>query len=154
MRQPTLPADGGCRCGAVRFRLTEPPVVTAVCHCHGCQRMTGGAYSTTATVSVGGFAVTQGEPVRGGMREGPGIHRHCPDCLSWVFTEIEGMDFVNVRATMFDDATWFAPFMESQTMEALPWALVAAPRTFERFPQPEQYAELMQAYAEATAASS
>lgn len=151
MRQPTLPAEGGCRCGAVRFRLTEPPVVTAVCHCLGCQRMTGGAYSTTATVPAGGFAVIVGEPVRGGLRTGAGVHQHCPDCHSWVFTEIEGMDFVNIRATMFDDATWFAPFMESQTVEALPWARVAAPRSFARFPDAADYPELMTAYAKAAA---
>lgn len=149
MRQPTLPAEGGCRCGALRFRLTELPVVTAVCHCHGCQRMTGGAYSTTATVPSGGFAVIAGEPVRGGTGEGPGAHQHCPECHSWVFTDIDGMDFVNVRATMLDDAGWFAPFLESQTVEALPWALVAAPHSFERFPAPEQYPELMAAYAAA-----
>lgn len=151
MRQPTLPAEGGCRCGAVRFRLTEPPVVTAVCHCLGCQHMTGSTYSTTATVPESGFAVIRGEPVRGGTREGPQAHRHCPDCQSWLFTEIDGMPFVNVRATLFDDAGWFAPFIENQTVEALPWARVAAPKSFERFPDPAEYPELMTAYAEAAA---
>ncbi len=31
------------------------------------------------------------------------------------------MNFVNVRATMLDDATWFTPFIESYTCEKLLW---------------------------------
>lgn len=151
MRQPDLPADGGCRCGAVRFRITQPPMVTGICHCHGCQRMTGGAYSTTATFPAKGFAVTGGETVRGGTRGGWQQHQHCPDCHSWLFTSfaLEEMPFVNVRETMLDDASWFAPFIESQTVEALPWALVAAPHSFPRFPDEADYPRLMSDYANA-----
>ena len=151
MRQPTLPAEGGCRCGALRFRITEAPLLTGICHCRGCQRMTGGPYSSTVTVPVAGFAVTAGAPARGGTREGPGHHEHCPACMSWVFTrfELPEMPFVNVRATMLDDASWFAPFTESQTAEALPWALVAAPHSYTRFPGEADYPTLVAAYADA-----
>ena len=35
----------------------------------------------------------------------------------------EGMDwFVNLRPTMLDDTSWFAPFVETFTGEKLPWA--------------------------------
>jgi len=38
--------DGGCLCGSVRYRATQPPLRTLVCHCSFCQRMTGSlAYS-------------------------------------------------------------------------------------------------------------
>ena len=156
MRQPDLPAEGGCRCGAVRFRITQPPMMTSVCHCHGCQHMTGGAYSTTAMIHGTALEEVTGRSVRGGLRSGMAHHQHCPDCHGWVFTrfDVEAMPFVNVRATMFDDASWFAPFMESQTVEALPWARVAAPRSFERFPHAADYPELIEAYAKAAAAGS
>lgn len=155
MRQPDLPADGGCRCGAVRFRITQAPLITGVCHCRGCQRMTGGAYSATVTIPEGGFAVSTGETRRGGTREGWHQHEHCPDCMSWVFTrfDVAEMPFVNVRATMLDDASWFAPFIETQTAEALPWALVAAPHSFPRFPEEADYPALMATYAEAASAA-
>lgn len=36
--------EGGCLCGAVRYRVTMPPQRGSVCHCTGCQRRTGSAF--------------------------------------------------------------------------------------------------------------
>ncbi len=106
MAQLTLPQEGRCRCGQVRFRITAPPLLTMACHCTGCQRMTGSAFSLSAAIPSEGFAVTQGEPVIGGLH-GPSRHYFCPHCLSWLFTRPEGLDhFVNVRSTMLDDPAW------------------------------------------------
>ncbi|WP_174278564.1 GFA family protein [Sphingomonas bacterium] len=43
---------GGCRCGACRYEIAidELPRVYA-CHCHVCQRWTGGAFSLQALVA-------------------------------------------------------------------------------------------------------
>ena len=62
-----LPWEGGCRCGRVRLRVTEPPLLASACHCTGCQRMSSSAFSLTLTVPSGGFEVTAGEPVVGGL---------------------------------------------------------------------------------------
>ena len=32
-----LPWDGGCRCGRVRFQITQPPLITSACHCAYCK---------------------------------------------------------------------------------------------------------------------
>lgn len=147
-----LPAEGGCRCGQLRFRITRPPLATAVCHCIGCQRMSGSAFSTTIITPGPGFEVIAGRSVPGGLR-GPSLHHHhCPDCLSWVFTRAEGMDFVNVRATMLDDASWFSPFIETWTAEKLPWVTVPAVRSFEQFPAFDAYPGLVADYAARLAA--
>ena len=50
-----LPSDGGCRCGRLRFRLTEVPWLETAFHCRGCQRMTASASSTTLVVPEGGM---------------------------------------------------------------------------------------------------
>lgn len=145
---PQLPLDGGCRCGQVRFRISRPPILTMACHCTGCQRMTASAFSLSAAIPTDGFAVTAGEPVIGGLH-GQIRHFHCPHCLSWMFTRPDPIDwFVNVRATLLDDARWFTPFVETYTCEALPWARTPAKHSFERFPDFEDYAALTQAYAE------
>lgn len=147
MTMPALPLDGGCRCGKVRFRISAPPLITAVCHCLGCQRMTAGAFSTTVMVPADGFAVTAGEPVIGGLHGEQSHHHHCDWCKSWLFTTF-AMPFVNVRATMLDDVSWFAPYIESYTSEALPWAKTGAARSFPQFPSREEYGPLMAEYAE------
>jgi hypothetical protein len=123
-------------------------MLTSACHCTGCQRMTGSAFSTTVTVPSDGFEVTDGKTELGGLR-GPQIrHHHCPDCSSWVFTRVEGMDaFVNLRATMLDDPSWFSPFAEFYTSEMLPWAATPAVHSFEKFPEFETYADLAAEYA-------
>ena len=73
MKDWKLPWEGGCRCGEVRFRVSAPPLLTAACHCTGCQRMSSSAYSLSAAIPSDGFEVTQGEPVLGGLK---GSTRH------------------------------------------------------------------------------
>lgn len=142
-----LPWDAGCRCDRTRMRITQPPLVTMACHCRGCQRMTASAFSLSLLVPSTGFEVVTGEPVRGGLQ---GIHGqfYCGHCKSWLYTRPHGMDaFVNVRATMLDDASWFVPFMETATDEALPWARTAATVSFREFPPPEAYGPIIASFA-------
>lgn len=40
--------EGGCLCGAVRYRVMTTPVRTSVCHCRFCQRRTGSAFGIGA----------------------------------------------------------------------------------------------------------
>ena len=109
--------------------------------------MSASAFSLSLAIPAEGFALLQGEPVIGGLH-GATRHFHCPHCMSWMFTRPEGLDhFVNLRATMLDDATWVAPFIETWTREKLPWATTSAPHSFETFPAFEAYATLTADYA-------
>ena len=138
---------GTCRCGETRFEVTAVPIMTMACHCTGCQRMTASAFSLSALYASGAFRVVSGEPIIGGLR-GATRHYFCPQCLSWLFTRPEGLDeFVNVRATMFDNAREFVPFIETYTSEKLPWAAVSAVHSFERFPSAEDYPRLVAEFA-------
>ena len=148
---PAPPLAGGCRCGQVRFRITAPPLITMACHCTGCQKMTASAFSLSALIPASAFTVTQGCPVIGGMH---GVDRHyfCPHCMSWLFTRPHGIDeFVNVRATMLENAEDYPPFMETWTSEKLPWATTSAVEHFAQLPGPEDFPRLLQAYAEFSA---
>jgi hypothetical protein len=138
---------GECRCGQVRLRVWGAPVLTMACHCTGCQRMTASAFSLSTFYPSSNFQVDQGEPVIGGLH---GATRHfcCPHCMSWLFTRPEGLDdFVNVRATMLNNAKDFTPFIEFYTSEALPWATTSAVHSFETDPSDEQFAELVEEFA-------
>jgi hypothetical protein len=148
MTQPTLPCEGGCRCGRVRVRISAPPLLTMACHCAGCQRMTASAYSLSAAIPADGFEIIQGEPVIGGLH-GPAVgHHFCPWCMSWMFTRMEGLEwFVNVRAAVFDDPSWFSPFIETWTSEKLPWASTPAVHSYDAIPPMEVYEALIKEYA-------
>ena len=148
MPKPALPMEGSCRCGATRIRITAPPLMTAACHCRGCQKMAASAYSLTAMIPTQGFEVIAGEPVRGGAAGDQLSHMCCPDCMTWMFTRITGLDmFLNVRPTMLDDPSWFTPFIETMTAEKLPWAQTPARHSFEGFPPMEAFEALMAEFA-------
>ncbi len=36
--------EGGCSCGAIRYKLTNTPLIVHACHCRDCQRVTGSAF--------------------------------------------------------------------------------------------------------------
>jgi hypothetical protein len=143
-----LPLDGGCRCDRIRIRITEAPIMTAVCHCPGCQRMSSSAFSLTAMCLASGFAVTKGKPVVGGLHRQDLPHFFCGDCMTWMFTRPTLLPHVvNVRPTMLDDHGWFAPFLETYARTRLPWAHTGAVRSFEEFPPMDAFDGLLQEYA-------
>ncbi|WP_304169186.1 GFA family protein [Phenylobacterium aquaticum] len=148
MPTPSLPLAGGCRCGQVRFSISAPPLITMACHCRGCQRMTASAFSLSVLVPSAGFAVTQGEPVIGGLHGSP-KHFHCAHCMSWMFTRPDDAPhLVNVRSTLLDDPTGFAPFMQTCVKDRLPWVSLPAAYSFDEFPGMADYPAMLQAYAE------
>jgi len=141
------PLSGSCRCGDVGLLISAAPLLTMACHCTGCQRMSASAFSLSAAIPSTAFAVTRGEPVIGGLHGSP-RHYFCPNCMSWIFTRVDGMDwFVNLRPTMLDDSTWFTPFIETWTSEKLAWATTGAVHSFEKFPPFEAYEDLTRKFA-------
>jgi len=145
-------AEGGCRCGRLRLRVTGAPLFTAACHCRGCQRMASSAFSLTSCYPTGQFEVIAGEPVLGGLH-GAARHYFCPHCLSWAFTRPDGMDdIVNLRTTLLDDPPRTPPFLETFTSEALPWAKTGAAHRFEALPPIERFPDLMAEFAQNGAA--
>ena len=140
---------GECRCAKVRFQVDAQPALTMACHCTGCQKMTASAFSLSALYPASAFRLVQGSTVLGGL-QGAQRHHFCAFCKGWLFTVPAGMDdWVNVRATLLDNAQEFVPFMETCTREKLPWVQLPTTFSFENFPKPEQFQALGSAFAQA-----
>ena len=43
--------EGGCLCGAIRYRVKGNPLGAQVCHCTYCQRLTGSAFDVEVSIS-------------------------------------------------------------------------------------------------------
>ena len=141
-----LPWEGGCRCGAVRIRVTKPPMLAAACHCTGCQSMSASAFSLSLALPADGLEVIAGETELGGLDRD--MHHFCGRCLTWMFTRPPGMDwFVNLRPSILDEHGWFAPFVEIFTGEKLPWAVTGARHSFATVPELAAFEPLMADYA-------
>src|SRR5260221_12156690 len=80
--------EGGCACGAVRYRLRSAPMFVHCCHCLNCQRQTGSAFVINAVIETSNIDAT-GElraiPV---PREGaPHDIHHCATCQIAVWSD-------------------------------------------------------------------
>ena len=53
--------EGGCVCGAVRYRVKGHPVFGAVCHCRFCQRRLGSAFATVAYFDAANVEILHGD---------------------------------------------------------------------------------------------
>ena len=74
---------GGCGCGAVRWKLSEPALGAAYCHCTRCQRRTGSGWSLYALAAPGSLEFTAGEDLIGAWRpEGGWPKTFCSSCGS------------------------------------------------------------------------
>lgn len=53
-------AEGGCACGAVRYRVTSAPMIVHACHCRNCQRQTGSSNAVNALIEADRVIVRSG----------------------------------------------------------------------------------------------
>lgn len=53
--------EGGCVCGAVRYRVRGKAAVISACHCTFCQRRTGSAFATMAYFDEANVRIVKGQ---------------------------------------------------------------------------------------------
>lgn len=54
--------EGGCLCGAVRYRATSAPIDASHCHCAMCRRHGGTVFQTWVTFATDELAFVKGAP--------------------------------------------------------------------------------------------
>jgi hypothetical protein len=123
---PDFPVEGGCICGAVRYRLDAAPSGTYACHCKDCQRQSGGAFAISMIVARENFAVTAGETVTFDKRADSGriVRQHaCPTCHTRLFNEpLSSPGIIVLKPGTLDDSGWARPVGAIWTESRVPWA--------------------------------
>jgi hypothetical protein len=117
--------EGGCACGALRYRMTTPPMFVHCCHCRDCQRQTGSAFVLNALIEGDRVALLSGTPVPSAMptdsRRPHAIFR-CAACGTAVWSEYNGRATLRfVRVGTLDDPTALAPDVHIYVRSKLPW---------------------------------
>jgi hypothetical protein len=122
--------EGGCACGAVRYRMTSPPMFVHCCHCLDCQRQTGSAFVLNALIetarveSLGAAPVRHEMPTESGRPHG--IYR-CPTCGTAVWSEYGGLATIRfVRVGTLDDPRALAPDVHIYVRSKQPWVALPA----------------------------
>jgi len=75
--------EGGCQCGAVRYRVVGEPVMVGVCHCMQCQRQSGSAFGMSFIVPKEAFELLSGSLktfTRTSDSSRPVVCAFCPEC--------------------------------------------------------------------------
>ena len=129
--------EGGCACGAVRFKLAAPPVGVGVCHCRTCQYFSGGGGTYVALAPKAGFSVTKGEARVYTCQAASGneIGRaFCAECGTPLYTvTTDQTPFYPVKLGALDDPSPYQPMIHLYTEDAQPWHLMH--KGLPRFPQ-------------------
>ena len=116
--------DGGCSCGAVRYRLASDPLFTHCCHCLNCQRQTGSAFVINLLIEADRVEVLAGEPRQVDVPRDDGSTQpifRCPTCEVAVFSRYGRRDVLFVRGGTLDDPAQASPDVHIYTRSKLPW---------------------------------
>jgi len=120
--------EGGCSCGAVRYRLVSEPLFVHCCHCLNCQRQTGSAFVVNVLIEAARVELLGSEPVAVDVPRDDGAQRifRCPACQVAVFSEYGRPEVRFVRAGTLDDPAAVKPDVHIYTRSKLPWVTLPA----------------------------
>lgn len=116
--------EGGCLCGAVRYRAVSPPVRAVICHCSLCRRHSGAPALAFVHFRLADFAWVKGAPTR--YRSSAFAERgFCRECGS-TLTMHESVlaDRVQIALGSLDRPEDIRPDDHVWTQDRLPWFVI------------------------------
>jgi hypothetical protein len=120
------PLEGGCACGAVRYRLKREPMITHCCHCSWCQRETGSAFVINAVIESTEVELLKAPPdiVLTPSNSGRGqLIARCPEChvAVWSHYGSAGEAASFIRVGTLDDRGAITPDVHIFTSTRVAW---------------------------------
>lgn len=114
--------EGGCRCGAVRYRARGEPRNQRVCHCRRCQRAIGAPCNARLLFDRGAVTLSgevAGAAVSAGLDVG-----FCARCGTTLFVRRPAAQTIALTSGSLDDPTSFRPTMHVHTASRQPWLVL------------------------------
>ena len=127
MTQPSpFPAEGGCDCKAVRYRLESAPMFVNCCHCRWCQRETGASFALNAMIETDQVTYLGVAPefIDTPSESGEGqLVARCPHCKIAVWSHYGGAGPVVafIRVGTLDNPDLLPPDIHIFTESKQPW---------------------------------
>jgi hypothetical protein len=123
----TVQREGGCGCGALRYRLVSEPMFVHCCHCLNCQRQTGSAFVINLLIEADRLALLAGtaQPVDVPRDDGS-VQRifRCAQCQVAIFSEYGRREVRFVRAGTLDEPTEITPDVHIFTRSKVGWVIL------------------------------
>jgi hypothetical protein len=116
--------EGGCACGAVRYRLASEPLFVHCCHCLNCQRQTGSAFVINLLIEADRVELLTGDPQPVDVPRDDGSVQsifRCAACQVAVFSTYSHPAVRFVRAGTLDDPANVTPDVHIFTRSRVAW---------------------------------
>src|SRR5437764_4711630 len=136
--------EGGCTCGAVRYRMTSAPMIVHCCHCRWCQRETGASFALNAVIEADRVTLTSGAPelILTPTMSGKGQKiRRCATCKIAVWSHYPGGGeaVAFIRVGTLDEPDRLPPDVQIFTSSKQPWVVLPdGARAFAEFYNPKE----------------
>jgi len=118
--------EGGCGCGAVRYRLNDEPIFVNNCHCSLCQRQTGTGSAVNAFIEADRLELLSGELAEHEFKTGSGATQivvRCANCGTPVWSHYRlGRKAAAVRVGSPDDPSAVHPDAAIYVTDKPSWA--------------------------------
>lgn len=95
--------DGGCHCGAVRFRAGALRPTVTVCHCGQCRAWSGHAWAATRA-QLSDFTLLRDAGLRWVRSSDAARRGFCTECGARLFWQPEGGDHIAIAVGALDDS--------------------------------------------------
>ena len=111
--------EGGCLCGAVRFRAEGEPLNVRICHCRNCQKAMGSPFFARALFPQSAVTV-EGDTASYASSEA--LDRvFCKSCGTRLFSRRRNGTVTGVALAAFDDRHAFTPTEHIWVAEKMDW---------------------------------
>lgn len=113
--------EGGCFCGAIRYRAEGKPTNTMACHCESCRRVAAAPVVPWLTFPTKSFRFTKGKPTEFNSSE-PVRRSFCPVCgTPLTYAHRKSPEQIDVTTCSVDDPNAFPPTHHSWQIDDLKW---------------------------------
>ncbi len=113
--------EGGCLCGAVRYRAVGPPTASMICHCHSCARAAGAPAVAWVTFRMQAFSFLRGDPAE--LHSSPPVtRRFCRSCgTPLTYEHAVRPSEIDVTTRTLDNPDAFPPSHHAWVSDAPSW---------------------------------
>jgi hypothetical protein len=112
---------GACRCGAVRYQVSDAFLYAANCHCSGCRAATGSAFKAFAGIEREKLKITDGLDNITVIGQQDANDTRCRACGSFLFSVVRDGAFVHVAMGSLVDAPSIHPTEHIFVGSKAPW---------------------------------
>ncbi|MCG9712911.1 GFA family protein [Shewanella insulae] len=123
--KPTTQLQGGCLCGALRYKVSAAPFDSDYCHCSQCQKSTGAMAACWMDFKADQVSWLQGTPKEYASSDTirRGFCQQCGTSISYRSTDYP--DYYTLSIASLDDANAVAPRYHIYTDKQPDWLKIA-----------------------------